>query len=231
MYHGRGPFSSSLDWLQTRLRFAIADQDRILKTSDDEDELEDAEFARSIAEEISQELPKVFTYDTTSDEQTMLFHVDLSMENILVDEDGRLTAIVDWGCVSAVPMWRACQFPQLLEGRSRDENPERSQYGKDLDDDQDDPSTLDGPDNEGVSIFYWEHLLEYEQTQLRQVFKEEMGRVEPDGLATMQANTPRSDFKKAVHNCDNGWRFKQVKRWLQAYKAGNIYRLAEELSR
>ena len=90
----RGPFKDSCEWLQTRLKLTITDQDRLIKTLDDEDDLEDAEFAKELAEEIAGELLKVFTHE--AEKRTMLFHDDLSMQNILVDEQGELTAVIDW---------------------------------------------------------------------------------------------------------------------------------------
>lgn len=56
----RGPFYSSYDWLHTRLNLAIADQDRILKESDDEDDIEDAENAKDIAVRLLGMLPDIF---------------------------------------------------------------------------------------------------------------------------------------------------------------------------
>jgi hypothetical protein len=32
-----------------------------------------------------------------------------------------------------------------------------------------------------------------------------------------------------VHNCDNSWRFKLVRRWLDAYKKGEVESLAEKM--
>jgi aminoglycoside phosphotransferase (APT) family kinase protein len=91
-----------------------------LKSTDDEDDIEDAEFVKELAQDLSNELRKVFSEDTAEPDhvKTILFHDDLSMQTILVGEEGNLTAVVDWECVSTVPVWRACQLPQLLEGRT-----------------------------------------------------------------------------------------------------------------
>jgi hypothetical protein len=151
------------------------------------------------------------------------------MQNILVDGEGKLTAIIDWECVSAVPLWRACQLPELLEGRSRDEKPEKTGYTLECDLEEQEPVSVDALDNEGVNGLYWEHLLEYERSQLRKLFLEEMEKLQPDWIATMKTSTVKMDLEKAVHNCDNGWRFKAVKRWLDAYMAGGEKSLAGEL--
>lgn len=221
----RGPFETSHEWLQTRLRFALADQQRILDTSDDEDDIEDAQFAKELAEDVAHQLTNIFPPEAAS-QHNILFHDDLSMQNILVDETGKLTAIIDWECVSTVPFWRACQFPQLLDGRARDVEPMRDQYIPDSDDEEPDPDSLD---NEGINSLYWEHLLEYEQTQLRKFFKQEMAKMNATWVTTMESSTVEADFEKAVHNCDNTWRFKVVRRWLDAYKEGNVESLADKL--
>jgi hypothetical protein len=76
----------------------------------------------------------------------MLFHDDLSMNNILVDSHGHLTAVLDWEC--------AWQFPQLLCERIRDEKPNKSTYA----DDSTEGNASEDPeiDNEGVCNSYWE---------------------------------------------------------------------------
>ncbi|KAK8133543.1 hypothetical protein PG984_005555 [Apiospora sp. TS-2023a] len=200
----RGPFATSYEWLKARLQLVILDQERVRRESDDEDDIEDAEFAGALAEDLLKMLPDIFDPTTTEQQGTILFHDDLSMQNILVNDEGRLTAIIDWECVSAIPLWRACQLPQLLDGRECDECPERSSYGPSSDDENDDDSPPDKFDNEGVSSLYWEHLLEYEQTQLRKLFMEEMARVQPDWVATINNETTKADFELAVHNCDSG---------------------------
>jgi hypothetical protein len=224
----RGPFKNSYEWLQARLEFAITDQKRILSTSDDEDDIEDAEFAKELAEELAQELPKVFPPEAVDDSYNILFHDDLSMQNTMVNEEGGLTAIVDWECVSAVPLWCACQIPQLLEGQSREEQPTRDQYmpASDCEEEEADSDALD---NEGVNVIYWEHLMEYEQTQLRKLFIEEMKSIKPEWVAIMESSTLKADMEKAIHNCDNSWQFKTMKQWLTAYKEGNVESLNEKM--
>jgi hypothetical protein len=221
----RGPFKNSYEWLVTRLKFALTDQEHILSTNDDEDDIEDAQFAKDLTEELAQELPKVFPPEAGGDE-CILFHDDLSMQNILVDEEGKLTAIVDWECVSAVPLWRACQIPQLLEGRLRDEEPDRDQYMLEVDDER---QEFDGFYHEGITIVYWEHLVEYEQTRLRKLFIAEMKMICPGWVATKESNTFKADMEKAVHNCDNLWALKTVKRWFTAYKEGSLYSLIDKM--
>lgn len=221
----RGPFLSSHDWLHARLVLTLRDQEQILRDSHDEDDLEDATNAKEIMQKLLEILPIVFPpAEKSNSESTILHHDDLTMQNILVDEAGKLTAVVDWECVSTLPLWRACQIPDLLEGRDHNEEPRRENYSTDQ------PETGDGYeapadelDNEGVNSLYWEHLLEYEQTQLRQLFMAEMTRLQPGWVeesASKQAML-KADFEKAVHNADNGFCFKIIRKWIDSYIVGD----------
>ncbi|KAK2744786.1 hypothetical protein FQN55_006542 [Onygenales sp. PD_40] len=221
----RGPFRNSHDWLHARLTLTITDQERILKESNDEDEIEDAENAKDAAQRLLKLLPNIFP-PTEPVESTILFHDDLSRQNILVDESGKLTGIVDWECVSTLPLWRACQIPHLLEGRNRYEKPQRESYSTEqptTSGDYEDPDA--DLDNEGINPGYWEHLLEYEQTQLRDLFISEMGRLQPLWLEVAKMSTLKADFEIAVHNSDV-WG-KLIWKWLNAYDSGEPWSLRE----
>lgn len=105
------------------------------------------------------------------------------MQNILCDSDGKITGIIDWECISALPLWIACSLPEFLTGRDRNEEPKRDHYAPDNNSEEEDTSRPTREDevldNEGVSSLYWEHLLEYELTTLRSLFLEEMGNLAP----------------------------------------------------
>lgn len=122
----RGPFDHSHGWLATRIKPIIDDQTAIAETSDDEDAMEDAQIARELALGLEQRLPRLFPVEET--EKAMLCHDDLHQSNMLVDNDDILTAILDWECASTLLLWKACQLPDLLLGRSRDERPLRESY-------------------------------------------------------------------------------------------------------
>lgn len=74
-----------------------------------------------------------------------------------MNEQGGLTGVLDWECVSSLPLWKACDYPRFLHGRPRDTKPDIEMYDK------------ENPDSA-----YWEHLHEYEATFLRDVFMEEI---------------------------------------------------------
>ncbi|KAF3026777.1 hypothetical protein E8E14_014865 [Neopestalotiopsis sp. 37M] len=74
-------------------------------------------------------------------EPTMLWHDNLSADNILVDvETGQLTGILDWDCVSCLPVPIACDMPALLyDGKYRPEEPQVEDYAVRIPGDDDDP--------------------------------------------------------------------------------------------
>ena len=225
----RGPFRSSHDWLKARLQLVLIDQQRILDSTCDEDEIEDAEAALDLAKRLLEILPTIFL-PSAGGEPTMLFHDDQSMQNIMVDDDGRLTAVIDWECVSAMPLWKGCQVPALLDQRTREEKPDRETYAAADSDEEEDAKDPDGLDNEGMNGLYWEHLLEYEMTQLRKLFLTEMQKSQPEWVATMRDSGLKADFELAVRNCDNGFAFKILKRWIDALALGDVRSLSAELN-
>ncbi|KAI9743459.1 MAG: hypothetical protein M1818_002771 [Claussenomyces sp. TS43310] len=222
----RGPFRNSYQWLHAQLTFILNDQERILKSSEDEDELEDAENTREIAQRLQVLLPRVFSNSQSVHEPSIIFHHDLSWQNMLVDDAGKLTAIIDWECVSALPLWRACQLPQFLEGRNRDEEPLRHQYGVDDPDNGDDEESLD---NEGMNSLYWVHLREYEQTVLRRSFLRQMEELEPSWVAETHEGAVKADYAMAIHQCDNEFCFKIIRKWLDSLERGESWSFRERL--
>ncbi|KAF7904227.1 hypothetical protein EAF00_001561 [Botryotinia globosa] len=177
----RGPFTNSKDWLCARLTLAITDQERILKTTDDEDEIEDAQNAKILAERLLKLLPSVFPTTNSIPEQSVPFHDDLTSRNILIDDDGTITGIVDW----------------------------ENQYAPD-DEENVNESAADALDNEGINELYWGHLLEYESTMLRALFLDEMQKIAPEWIEESTKGAVKADFEAAVQNGDVGWSVKRI---------------------
>ncbi|KAF2275351.1 kinase-like protein [Westerdykella ornata] len=201
----RGPFETSRDWLAARLSLHEHDCRSILGilgrqeelSSDEEAEKEDAERTLGIIERLRTQLDRVFPSTTDSPEPTVLLHDDLSQNNILVDENGKLTGVVGWECVSALPLWKACSYPAFLQGPTRNNPLDLRRY------DIHDPDTL-----------YWEHLEHYEKTMLRQYFLDEMRRLEPKWIEKFNATQVKRDFDEAVLFCDDGFAAGDIKTWL-----------------
>lgn len=136
----RGPFASDRDWLTAHLAVTRLESEAVLSNPPEGDpndkyagcDLEEAGLAKSLVDRLSLRLHWLFprTDPTNGAETTVLFHDDINENNILVDDDGNVTALVDWECVSALPEWRACQFPRLLEGNTNDEKPNAGEYAE-----------------------------------------------------------------------------------------------------
>lgn len=199
-----------------------SDDDDDSSNSSSSDSYSDIEETLELVSRLSTLLPSIFD---TNPETTCLRHTDLNATNILISPTNTITAILDWESCPALPLYLSCQPPRFLEGRERLVRPDRAEYGPD--EDADDPSVP--PEqiaaNEGLSMLYWEHLIEYEQTILRKHFREvartmagDEGWVEDTGEAKRKA-----DFDRAVHLC--GWAFcgGSVERWIdevEGFEAG-----------
>jgi hypothetical protein len=200
----------------------------MVATSNDEDDIQDAAYALALARDLAEELPKVFP-PTTSFEHTRLFHKGLSAQNVLVDCHGSLTAIVDWECVYTVPEWRAYGIPGFLQSKVRETEPDRKNYQPKSGIDLQGMWLGDDLDNDGMCALYWKHLLEFQLTQLCEFWRVEESQWQCHLLDSSKWNTLELDFEKAVHNCDNFWTIQCVRRWLDCYRKGRKYSLADDL--
>ena len=209
----RGPFRSSHEWIATRLSLHESESQRMLarasRDSDDEDEAEVAEKTLPLVERLRKHLPTFFPIRTEEEEAetTILYHDDISERNILVDEDGNLQAVIDWECVSALPFWKACDFPAFLKSRTRSEQPVPDSYAKEE----------DGSVNE----LYWIHLQEYELTTLRACFLEEMRQRQRQWVEVFESSEGERNFELAVTECNSILAFKDVNAWLDDMENGD----------
>jgi hypothetical protein len=139
-------------------------------------------------------------------ERTMILHDDLSRQNTLVDDYGNLTAVVDWECISALPLWFACQVPPFLQGKPNDKEPVKAQYQRDEDG--------------NVAELFWEHLDDYELTQLRRVFLAEMERLQPEWVRIFESSQRQRDFDLAVSGCSDPFLMRRIRNWLNDLEKG-----------
>ncbi|KAK3938776.1 hypothetical protein QBC46DRAFT_264765, partial [Diplogelasinospora grovesii] len=204
----RGPFSSSRDWIEARLALSEHDCRSVMARyparngldSDDEDALDDAERTLQIIKRLSPLVGQIFPSGQQSGEEpSMLFHDDLSKHNILVDDSGAF-GVVDWECVSALPLWKACYYPSFLEAPTRTREPDENRYQRGADGHPADP--------------YWEHLMEFELTILRRVFLDEMARLEPRWVEIFNSSSLQRDLDTAVQNCDNEFLAREINAWI-----------------
>ncbi|KAL6897566.1 phosphotransferase enzyme family domain-containing protein [Trichoderma evansii] len=221
----RGPFRSSHDWLAAYLEFITQGQIEALGEAEDEEDEEDINFAMVLARRLISLLPKIFPTLETLPERMVIWHDDLSLSNILVDDEGKITAVIDWECVSAMPRWLVTQVPRFLEGQAREKEPERQDYADEAPEDEKDNEL----DNEGKNELYWIHLMEYEQTQLRRVYHERMSQLQPDWDATAKQSTLKEDFFNAVNVIRDGFFLKRTAKWIDAVERGECPRLMDIL--
>jgi len=214
----RGPFNSSHDWLRAHLMIIIKEHTTALANADATDR-EYAEGVLRVTRKLLRLLPKIFPQLMHPPERTVLWHDDLSLMNLMVDDSGRITAVIDWECVSTMPRWVASQMPEFLRGARREQKPDRSHY-TDVSEHGSDVSVGEGLedslDNEGKTELYWIHLMEYEQTQLRKVYAMRMRHLRPEWDVEATEGQLKVDFLEAVSKCGAGFYLKRIEQWVDA---------------
>lgn len=222
----RGPFRSTHDWLNAILNIIIRHQNLVLEKSEDEDDIEDAEDILPAAQTLLALLPKTFPPDLTRSESSALQHHDLNLNNILVNEQGEVTAVLDWECVSALPLWMLAQMPKFLDGEPREDEPQRNIYADETPEAAAEADKCNDPDyldNEGKNELYWIHKMEYEQTQLRKVYKARLKELCPEWV---EESPLENDFYEAVSQCDGIWK-KKARRWAERVEKGEAVRFRD----
>ncbi|KAJ4289313.1 hypothetical protein N0V88_007064 [Collariella sp. IMI 366227] len=185
----------------------------------------DAEDSFQLATELKALLPKIFPSLQHPPEPTALWHDDLSLSNILIDETtSSVTAIIDWECVSCQLLWVATEMPKFLDGHTREELPQRDSYADEY------QMVFGGLDNEGKTEFYWDHLMEWEQTQLRKVYVARMKESWPQWEAEVEYGAVKWDFMGAVKECEDVWFMGRVRKWVRELEKGRFPRLVDFLN-
>ena len=195
----RGPFESGRDWLHAVLQLYVLGADTPVTVIDDSEDEEDSdsndepsplcspEAIKVRAQRLMDLQPAIFAANTS--EMFVLHHHDLHENNIFVDDNHDISGVIDWECLPTVPLWAACEIPKFLQTKlSRHVSPTPDRYLK---------VTLDDG-TEDMDRLYYKHLADYEKTQLRTVFLEEMQRVCPDWVDVYKNNKPKATFREAV---------------------------------
>ncbi|KAK4933811.1 hypothetical protein LTR66_015884, partial [Elasticomyces elasticus] len=196
------------------------------KTREGDEESERNEVAEDAGEDIQidhikrilQHLTEVI-YDLEEeapiDKRTVLTHTDLNANNILVDpETLKITAVIDWEMVSALPVGLATQIPCLLKygDKARHLEPVREEYSN-LEGDE-----IDDPENalhEGKNMLYWIHLEEHHNTILERAYKQEMRRICPKWMEAYKHGEGIRDIYELVQKTDSWFDTRRVAAWLQ----------------
>ncbi|KAI8623418.1 kinase-like domain-containing protein [Xylariaceae sp. FL1651] len=147
----------------------------------------------------------------TEDKQmsTILCHDNLSLDNILVDNDGTLRGVIDWQCISCLPLYEYCQFPAFLQqANDRFMEPVGHRYLLDE----------DGPPHPA----YLQERDRYELSRLRRLYVEEMIYLAPDFVNIWRSERSANlrDYEAAVQNCDNEFGYETVEEWVKAIEDG-----------
>lgn len=105
--------------------------------------------------------------------------------------------MLDWERVSCRPLWTTTQYPRFLKGKPwLKDKPEHEGYMPyEVEVAQYNDPELDF---EGVSVVYWEHLMAYERTQLREVYTARMKQLHPDWDKKMEDSVPKVSFYNAA---------------------------------
>lgn len=214
----RGPFASSREWLASQLLFHADDAERMLTAATHEEDIKFANTLQSIVQRLQKHLETFFPPEEDALEEYTLHHDDVSSQNLLVDHEGHLTALVDWECVSAVPLYRTVEWPCFLEdGDSELEDyPDPKEFAKVN-------GSLDG------NRIYQDRVLEYEQGRLRPIFLEHMKKLSPDWTRVLADERLRrkADFEFAVRACAGYLLWPGIEEWLDSMEEGEYYNLKD----
>lgn len=212
----RGPFASSKDWLDARFQLMDEDCQHVLESQDaDENDIKEKKVAQQLLGRLRKQLLSFFPSLTDEREEFALHHNDISHFNLIVDSKGKLQALVDWECVSVMPLWKGCQIPSFIDTPERKKRPNSENYVKNSDDD------------DGIDL-YNEHLDEFECTSLREHFLDEMARLKPQWIEEYRKSNPKVDFDLALENCDGLFGTGMVRTWLNRVEAGEKYRRLQD---
>lgn len=167
---------------------------RVLNSQDaDEDDIADMEDAQQLLTQLRKQLD---SFSPLEREEFSLYHDDISRQNLIIDSKGKLHALVDWECVSVMPLWKACQIPSFIDTLGRIERRNVEEYMRNAD--------------ESINSLYHEHLDEYDCTRLREHFLKEMTKLAPQWIVEYQTSGSKIDFDHALQNCDGGIGQKRV---------------------
>ncbi|KAI1098057.1 hypothetical protein F4804DRAFT_350820 [Jackrogersella minutella] len=143
-------------------------------------------------------------------EPTMLWHDNISLDNILVDENGMLCGVIDWERVSCLPLYEACQFPAFLrQARDRPVEP-LTPYRV----------TREQPSTPQDIMSHDSNLRQHQVTLLRQLLVAEMMDMCLGWVHIFNNRRGLRNYESAVQNCDNKFAYGIVEMWVDAMGKG-----------
>ncbi|XXG95155.1 hypothetical protein Hte_001415 [Hypoxylon texense] len=146
-------------------------------------------------------------------EPTMLWNDNISLDNILVDKQGVLRGIIDWECVSCLPLYEACQFPAFL------------QQARDRFDEPPTPYRVNRTQHVTNQVLraYEIELRQHHVSMLRREFLVEMRNRCPQWIHVFRHRADLRDYEAAAQNCDNEFAYKIVERWATSVEGGSMF--------
>jgi hypothetical protein len=194
--NNRGPFANSVQWIYARLHLQRSDASHIItkyRKQNGKGPLTRRDFERAqrtldLASRLYPFIGKLLPGRGNIFEQTVLHHDDLHANNILADESGTVTGIVDWECVSALPLWKACFYPKFLYAPPR-HTPEED------------------PDQNA-------ELLTVQEMFLRNVFLEQMQAQSPEWIHIYRTSVRQRDLNFAIDKIGNEDKQPHIEAWL-----------------
>lgn len=223
MSHPRGPRQSSAAFFEAYIhsaRFFL-----VQKLNEDRYDDELIKGGLEILTRIERVLPSLIDrVEGKKPSGTVLWHPDLDLQNILVDGDGTITGIIDWECASTAPLWQAHEYPDLLFSATRNAKPVKDNYGdaekvEDVDEAKLELDMNNNFDNEGKCDLYWEHMEEWELTQLRKVYDREMTKLCPWWIEKKLERGKLLDVKCALDHVTRGYH-SALREWLDKVEQG-----------
>lgn len=180
----------------------------IIRSSTGEDDTEDEESWKAclkVIEKLRRRLPDVFAAESGVVETFALVHDDLSWNNILLNQNSELAAIVYWECVPVLHLWKVCQIPLFLRSRHWASKP------------QEDESPLDTGEKQREHTWrIWRSMRRHDcvKSSLITLRKKHL-----NGLRCMRIRCRKSNqnFHLATYNCENPMALKNIDEWLASF--------------
>ena len=222
-----GPWRSAHAWITAQIRLLAACANATIEgftedVSFDEDDMEECRGRVASAEALLSLLANTNRFNLSStpspsDQETfVLYHGDLSTNNILVDPiTHKITGIVDWECVSFVPLWKANIVPKLVDGPDIDSIAYQFAFGP-----GEVPHIPPPPDENDDDSMRIEFRNRLEQYRLRDPFVRTLSvSLCPEGCEQIWGRGERV-LERQVELLDIDGLWKRVGKWVVRIQAG-----------
>lgn len=225
----RGPFTSSHNWLAAHLDITIRDYTARVNDPNNSDTWNQSFL--DLAIKLLTLLPVIFPPTEQAPEhapeRTILRHDDLNLKNLLVDDEGNITAVLGWEFQSCQPVWVATKTPAFLDEKPSEEEPLPEEAHAD---DHGTGANGTGMTNGDNNRQFRGRLTGEEAGHLREVYDTELELLMPGWENEWTANTLKHNYLDAINMCAQGTVYDDlVIRWADAVEEGRTPDLMEVL--